>query len=82
METSSYPAPEEQANFKLIPNLTENFGVKLGLSSYTIGSAVEVGSVTLGMTMVVKHFILHCYLLVPDATFSIEPIESKKMVEE
>lgn len=80
--TSSYPAPVELANLRMIPNLAETFGVKSGLSDHTPGSAVAVGAVALGATMVEKHFILDRNLGGPDASFSTEPAEFKHMVDE
>ena len=80
--TSSYPAPVEAANVRMIPNLAETFGVKSGLSDHTMGSAVAVAAVALGATMVEKHFILDRSLGGPDAEFSMEPEEFKKMVDE
>lgn len=78
--TSSYPAPVELANLRMIPNLAETFGVKSGLSDHTPGSAVAVGAVALGATMVEKHLILDRNLGGPDASFSMEPGEFKQMV--
>jgi len=80
--TSSYPAPVELANLRMIPNLAETFGVKSGLSDHTPGSAVAVAAVALGATMVEKHFILDRKLGGPDAEFSMEPDEFKRMVDE
>ena len=80
--TSSYPAPVELANLRMIPNLAETFGVKSGLSDHTPGSIVAVAAVALGATMVEKHFILDRTLGGPDAAFSMEPSEFKQMVDE
>ncbi len=80
--TSSYPAPAELANLRMIPNLAETFGVKSGLSDHTPGSTVAVAAVALGATMVEKHFILDRSLGGPDAAFSMEPDEFKQMVDE
>ena len=80
--TSSYPAPVEAANVRMIPNLAETFGVKSGVSDHTMGSAVAVAAVALDATMVEKHFILDRSLGGPDAEFSMEPEEFKKMVDE
>ena len=79
--TSSYPAPVELANLRMIPNLAETFGVKSGLSDHTMGSAVAVAAVALGATVVEKHFILDRSLGGPDAEFSMEPAEFKAMVD-
>jgi pseudaminic acid synthase len=80
--TSSYPAPVERSNLRMIPNLAETFGVKSGLSDHTIGSAAAVAAVALGATMIEKHFILDRSIGGPDAAFSMEPEEFRKMVEE
>ncbi len=80
--TSSYPAPVERSNLRMIPNLADTFGVKSGLSDHTIGSAAAVAAVALGATMIEKHFILDRSIGGPDASFSMEPEEFKTMVEE
>ncbi len=78
--TSSYPAPVGAANLSMIPNLSQTFGVKSGLSDHTTGSVVAVVSVALGACMVEKHFILDRSIGGPDADFSMEPEEFSKMV--
>ncbi len=78
--TSAYPAPIEEANLKTIPHLAETFGVISGLSDHTIGSSVAIASVALGAKIIEKHFILDRKLGGPDAAFSMEPKEFKKMV--
>ncbi len=80
--TSSYPAPVELANLRMIPNLAETFGAKSGLSDHTLGSTIAVAGTALGASMVEKHFILDRNLGGPDAMFSMEPNEFKNMVDE
>jgi pseudaminic acid synthase len=80
--TSAYPAPPEEANLWTIQNLSETFNVKVGLSDHTLGSAVVIAAVTLGATVIEKHFILDKNLGGPDAAFSMEPEEFKKMVDD
>jgi len=80
--TSQYPATIEQANLITIPDIKNRFGVKVGLSDHTMGSTVPVVAVSLGATMVEKHFILDRSYGGPDAAFSMEPQEFKKMVED
>lgn len=78
--TSSYPAPVERANLRVIPNLRETFRVRAGLSDHTRGSAVAVAAVALGASMLEKHFIMDRSLGGPDAAFSMEPAEFAAMV--
>lgn len=79
--TSQYPATIEQANLLTIPDMKQRFGVKVGVSDHTMGSMVPVVAVSLGATVVEKHFILDRSLGGPDAAFSMEPHEFKEMVQ-
>ena len=78
--TSQYPATIEQANLLTIPDMKERFGVKLGVSDHTMGSMVPLVAVSLGATVVEKHFILDRKLGGPDSAFSMEPDEFRQMV--
>lgn len=79
--TSSYPAKIEDANLNTIPNMKETFGVEVGLSDHTLGITVPLVSVALGAKVIEKHFILDKSIGGPDASFSLEPHEFKKMVD-
>lgn len=78
--TSSYPAPLEKANLLTIPDMKERFGVKVGLSDHTMGSAAPAVAVALGATVIEKHFILDRGIGGPDASFSMTPDEFSEMV--
>ncbi|HBJ1645941.1 pseudaminic acid synthase [Clostridium botulinum] len=80
--TSAYPSPMEGVNLKTIPNLSETFNVITGLSDHTLGGAVSIAAVALGAKVIEKHFILSRDEKGPDAAFSMEPKEFKKMVED
>lgn len=80
--TSAYPAPPEEANLLTIPNLKDTFGVTAGLSDHSIGSALPVAAVSLGARIIEKHFILDKKIGGPDAAFSMEPHDFKKMVQD
>jgi len=79
--TSSYPAPLENANLKMIPNLAETFGVISGFSDHTLGSTAPVAAVTLGAKIVEKHFILDKSIGGADVDFSLDKQEFKGMVK-
>ena len=79
--TSSYPAPIEESNLLTLPDMAKRFGVVVGVSDHSMGSIVPATAVTLGARIVEKHFILERSLGGPDAAFSMEPHEFKKMVE-
>lgn len=78
--TSSYPAPIEDANLLMIPDMAKQFGVQVGISDHTIGYIAPVVAVSLGATVVEKHFILDRSVGGPDASFSMTPGEFRDMV--
>ncbi len=80
--TSTYPSPYEDMNIRVIPHMAEVFNCMTGLSDHSMGSAVAVASVALGARMVEKHFTLSRADGGPDAAFSMEPAEFKKMADE
>ena len=79
--TSAYPAPIEDANLMTIPDMKKRFGVKVGLSDHTEGSAVPLAAVALGATVVEKHFIIDHSIGGPDSSFSMEKDEFAAMVK-
>ncbi|MDA7523750.1 pseudaminic acid synthase [Akkermansiaceae bacterium] len=79
--TSSYPAPPEEANLARIPDMAERFGVTVGISDHTMDLAVPVAAVTLGATVIEKHFCRSRGEAGPDSSFSLEPSEFREMVE-
>jgi len=78
--TSAYPAPLEEANLKMIPNLAETFGVISGFSDHTLGITAPIVAVTLGAKVIEKHFILDKSIGGPDAEFSLDHNEFSQMV--
>lgn len=80
--TSSYPAPIDEANLMMIPDLAKHFGVKSGLSDHTIGSVSAIVAVTLGAVMIEKHFIIDRSIGGPDAAFSMNEGEFSRMVQD
>lgn len=80
--TSAYPAPYEEMNLRVIPNMQETFDCITGLSDHTLGTETAVAAVALGAKVIEKHFTLKRSDGGPDAAFSMEPLEFKKMVNE
>ncbi len=79
--TSSYPSPLSAANLNSIPLLQERFNLPVGLSDHTEGFMAPVVAVSLGATIIEKHFIIDRNLGGPDASFSMEPDEFRNMVD-
>lgn len=80
--TSTYPATPENTNIITIPHMREMFNVQVGLSDHTMGTGVAVAAVTLGATVIEKHFTLSRADGGVDSAFSLEPAEMKSLVEE
>ena len=78
---SAYPTPLEEVNLRTIPHLAETFEVVVGLSDHTLTISVPIASVALGACIIEKHLTLSRSLGGPDAAFSLEPEEFKKMVK-
>jgi len=79
---SSYPAPTEQSNLRLISSLKRDFAVEVGLSDHTIGTTASIAAVSLGAVAIEKHFILNRSIGGPDAHFSMEPDELRELADE
>lgn len=79
---SAYPAPFEEMNLRVIPNLGETFGCEVGLSDHSLGSETAIVAVTLGARMVEKHLTLSREDGGADAAFSMEPDEFALMVKQ
>ncbi len=79
--TSAYPAAPEDANLLTIPDITQRFGVKSGLSDHTMGTEAPVVAVALGAKVIEKHFILDKKIGGADAHFSLDEQEFTEMVK-
>ena len=79
--TSAYPAPLEEANLTMIPNLAQTFNVVSGFSDHTLGSTAPIVAVSLGAKIIEKHFILDKSIGGADADFSLDKEEFAQMVK-
>jgi sialic acid synthase SpsE len=62
--------------------LREAFGLAVGFSDHTVGSAAAIQAVTLGACMLEKHYTLDHDLPGPDHWFSVNPEELKQYVDD
>jgi len=78
---SSYPTKPEELNLATIPDMRKRFNVVSGLSDHTLGISAAIASVVLGASVIEKHLTLRRTDGGPDAAFSLEPEELKRLVE-
>ena len=78
--TSSYPAKAKDAHLSRMKTIQDSFGVKVGLSDHTLGSAVAVAAAALGASVIEKHVTLNRADGGVDSAFSMEPAELEQMI--
>ena len=79
---SDYPSQPKDMKLKTIQELKSHFNVPVGLSDHSLGSTVAVAAVSLGATIIEKHITLSRSEGGPDSSFSSEPEEFKKLVQD
>ena len=78
---SSYPAPYEDMNLKVLEDMGKTFQCITGLSDHTLGDEIAIASVALGAKVIEKHLTLKRSDGGVDAAFSMEPEEFAGMVK-
>ena len=79
--TTEYPAPFEDVNLLAIRAMAGAFGLPVGYSDHTVGTAVPIAAVVAGACVIEKHFTSDRTLPGPDHRASIEPEELVEMVQ-
>jgi len=78
---TDYPAKLEEINLNALNSLRNNFDFPIGYSDHTMSPAVSLASVSMGSTVLEKHFTLSRKMKGPDHSASIEPAGLKKLVK-
>ena len=78
--TTEYPCPPEHVGLNVMLEMKERFGLPVGLSDHTLSNAAAVASVTLGASVVEKHFTLSKRMYGSDARHSAEPEQFRELV--
>lgn len=77
---TEYPTPYEDANLGAMLQLSDQFGLPVGLSDHTCGWECDVAAAAFGAVVIEKHFTLDKTMEGPDQKASLEPQELKAMV--
>ena len=77
---TEYPTPMEDVNLRAMQELGKHFGMSIGYSDHTQGIEVPIAAVSLGATVIEKHFTLDRTMEGPDHQASLEPSELKTMI--
>src|SRR5208337_2067754 len=78
--TTSYPAPLESVNLRVMDALHTTYGLPVGYSDHTEGIIVALAAVARGACVIEKHITLDRALPGPDHAASLEPRELKQMI--
>ncbi len=62
--------------------MRERYGLPVGLSDHTLGTAACVAAAALGAAAIEKHFTLSKQMYGPDASMSLEPDELARLVRD
>ena len=75
-----YPTPMEDVNLNAMHTIQREFDIAVGYSDHTLGIEVDIAAVTMGASIIEKHFTLDKSMKGPDHKASLEPEELKAMV--
>ncbi|MDQ3070666.1 MAG: N-acetylneuraminate synthase family protein [Acidobacteriota bacterium] len=79
--TSEYPCPYEQVGLNVMIEMRDRYNAPVGLSDHTLTPHAAVAAVTLGASVIEKHFTLSKQLYGSDAKHSMEPHEFAAMCD-
>lgn len=80
--TTEYPAPVAETNLCAMDTLRSAFGLRVGYSDHTNGTAVSIAAIARGAEVIEKHFTLDRTLPGPDHIASLEPGELHALVRD
>ncbi|CAN5522542.1 N-acetylneuraminate synthase [soil metagenome] len=80
--TTQYPAEPHMLNLRAMTTIAERFGLDVGYSDHSLGGLASTIAVTLGATVIEKHFTLDKGLEGPDHLASLDAAELVEFVKE
>jgi N-acetylneuraminate synthase/N,N'-diacetyllegionaminate synthase len=77
---SLYPTPPEAVNLRAMKTMSKAFHLPVGFSDHTLGIHIPVAAVTMGASVIEKHFTMSRKMKGPDHAFALEPRDLTAMV--
>lgn len=78
--TSEYPCAYERVGLNVLAEMQKRYGLPVGLSDHTLTSYATFAAVTLGATVIERHFAFSRKMYGSDARHSLEPGEMADLV--
>lgn len=79
--STQYPTPPTSINLKAMDKMKEIFSLPIGFSDHSEGIHIPIAAVSIGATVIEKHFTLDKTLEGPDHVASLNPEELNAMVK-
>ncbi|MCI0709845.1 MAG: N-acetylneuraminate synthase family protein [Chloroflexi bacterium] len=79
--TTSYPCPYEDVGLNVMLEMKERYGLPVGLSDHTLTIYASLAAVTLGASIIERHFAFSRRMYGSDARHSLEPDEMRDLVD-
>ena len=75
-----YPTSPDEVNLSAMNSIRERFGVPVGYSDNGESTLVDIVAVSMGASLIEKHFTLDKKMPGPDHSFSIDPLGLKTLI--
>ena len=79
---ANYPTQPEETNLNVMTTLRKEFSLPIGYSDNGDSALVDLVAVSLGASVIEKHFTLDRKLSGPDHSFSIDPDRLKQLISQ
>ncbi len=78
---TNYPTDPEHVNLRSVQTMKKEFGLPVGYSDHTIGTACCIGAAAIGANVIEKHFTYDKNAEGPDHILSADPGELREIID-
>jgi N,N'-diacetyllegionaminate synthase len=79
--SSAYPCPPEQVGLNVLTEMARRYGIPVGYSDHTNGTAAAFAAAALGAVVVEKHFTFSRLMYGSDAANAMEPDDFRRFAQ-